>query len=160
MQTNKNEQPLFERPRYFLMTDKLTPEKRSWNMSRINGGETVTALAVRKMPYAAGYSFRLHGKDLPCRPEIVLLKYKAVVFVRGCFWYPQGRKDSGTPETNAGFWAAKLADNARRDIRNQTLSKQHGRNMQVIWKCEIHDTEVLVRITGISLYKCSKPAPI
>ena len=120
------------------MTDKLTPEKRSWNMSRIKGRDTAPELAVRKLLHAAGYRFRLHRKDLPGRPDIVLPKHKTVVFVHGCFWHSHGCKDSGTPKTNTGFWASKLADNSRRDIKNQTLLKQQGWNVQVIWECEIH----------------------
>jgi DNA mismatch endonuclease (patch repair protein) len=121
------------------MTDKLTTEKRSWNMSRIKGRDTAPELAVRKMLHAAGYRFRLHRKDLPGKPDIVLPKYKTVIFVHGCFWHSHGCKDSGTPKTNTGFWATKLADNARRDIKNQALLKQQGWNVQVIWECEIRN---------------------
>ena len=67
------------------MTDKLTPEKRAWNMSRIKGRDTAPELAVRKLLHAAGYRFRLHRKDLPGRPDIVLPKHKTVIFVHGCF---------------------------------------------------------------------------
>ena len=126
------------------MTDKLTPEKRSWNMSRIKGRDTAPELAVRKLLHAAGYRFRLHRKDLPGRPDIVLPKHKTVIFVHGCFWHSHGCKDSGTPKTNTGFWASKLADNARRDIKNQTLLTQQGWNVQVIWECEIHKTMELL----------------
>lgn len=149
----------FEQPGHFFMTDKLTPEKRSWNMSRIKWRDTAAELAVRKMLHAAEYRFRLHRKDLPGRPDIVLPKHKAVIFVHGCFWHSHGCKDSGTPKTNTGFWANKLEDNARRDIKNQTLLTQQGWNVQVIWECEIHDTEALVRSIGIKLNKCCKSAP-
>jgi DNA mismatch endonuclease (patch repair protein) len=121
------------------MTDTLTPKKRSWNMSRIKGRDTAAELAVRKMLHAAGYRFRLHKKDLPGRPDIVLPKHKAVIFVHGCFWHSHGCKDSGIPKTNTGFWAKKLEDNVRRDIKNQTLLKQQGWYVQVIWECEIRN---------------------
>ena len=127
------------------MTDKLTPERRSWNMSRIKGRGTAPELAVRKMLHAAGYRFRLHRKDLLGRPDIVLPKYETVIFVHGCFWHSHGCKDSGTPKTNTGFWATKLADNARRDIKNQTLLKQQGWNVQVIWECELQKQDILIR---------------
>ena len=141
------------------MTGKLTPRKRSWNIPRIKGQDTASGLAVSKMPHSPEYRFRLRRKDLPSRPEIVLPKYKEVIFVRECFWHPYRRKDPSTPERNTGFRPAKLADNARRDIENQTLSKQQEQNVQVIWKHEIRDTEAVVRTTGVKLYKCSKPAP-
>jgi len=126
------------------MTDKLSPEKRSWNMSRIRGRDTAPELAVRKLLHAAGFRFRLHRKDLPGRPDIVLPKYKTVIFVHGCFWHSHGCKDSGTPKTNSGFWSTKLADNARRDTKNRTLLEQQRWNVEVIWECEIKKTSELI----------------
>ena len=139
------------------MTDKLTPEKRSWNMSRIKGQNTAPELAVRKVLHKAGYRFRLHRKDLPGRPDIVLPKYKTVIFVHGCFWHSHGCKDSGTPKTNTGFWSGKLADNVCRDTKNQTLLKQQGWNVQVIWECEIRDTATL--LCGLNLCINSSSLP-
>jgi DNA mismatch endonuclease (patch repair protein) len=136
------------------VTDKLTPEKRSWNMSRIKGQNTAPELAVRKVLHKAGYRFRLHRKDLPGRPDIVLPKYKTVIFVHGCFWHSHGCKDSGTPKTNTGFWSGKLADNVCRDTRNQTLLKQQGWNVQVIWECEIRDTATL--LCGLNFGSCQR----
>lgn len=136
------------------MTDKLNPEKRSWNMSRIRGRDTAPELAVRKILHAAGFRFRLHRKDLPGRPDIVLPKYKTVVFVHGCFWHCHGCKDSGTPKTNTSFWATKLADNARRDIKNQTLLKQQGWSVEVIWECEMHHAMGLLnRLKTVRIYQ-------
>ena len=136
------------------MADKLTLEKRSWNMSRIKGRDTAPELAVRKTLHAAGYRFRLHRKDLPGKPDIVLPKYKTVIFVHGCFWHSHGCKDSGTPKTNTSFWAAKLADNVRRDIKNQALLTQQGWNVQVIWECEIRNaTELLSRLNTALLHQ-------
>jgi DNA mismatch endonuclease (patch repair protein) len=117
-------------------------------MSRIKGQHTAPELAVRKMLHAAGYRFRLHRKDLPGKPDIVLPKYKTVLFVHGCFWHSHGCKHSGTPKTNTGFWATKLADNALRDIKKQTLLIQLGWSVLVIWECEVRNTwELLSRMS-------------
>ena len=126
------------------MTDKINPEIRSWNMSRIKGRNTAPELAVRKILHAAGFRYRLHRKDLPGRPDIVLPKYMIVIFVHGCFWHCHGCKDSGTPKTNTGFWATKLADNARRDTKNQTFLTEQGWNVQVIWECELRKQDILI----------------
>jgi len=69
------------------MSDNLTKEKRSWNMSRIRGKDTKPEIAVRKMLHAAGFRFRLHVRNLPGKPDVVLQKWKTVIFVRGCFWH-------------------------------------------------------------------------
>lgn len=123
--------------RHFLMTDKLTPEKRSWNMSRIMGRDTAPELAVRKMLHASEYRFRPHRKDLTGRPDIVLPKYKTMISVHRRFLHFHGCKDSGTPKTNTGFWATKLADNTRRGSKNQALLKQLGWKVRFTWKCEV-----------------------
>jgi len=126
------------------MTDKLDPEKRSWNMSRIKGRDTAPELAVRKILHSAGFRFRLHRKDLLGRPDIVLPKYRTVIFVHGCFWHGYGCKDSGIPKSNTSFWATKLADNARRDTKNQRLLIEKGWNVQVFWECEIQKQDILI----------------
>jgi DNA mismatch endonuclease (patch repair protein) len=84
--------------------DHLTPKMRSWNMSKIRGTETAPERAVRSMLHRAGYRFRKNVKTLPGKPDIVLPKYKTVIFVHGCFWHRhKGCKDATTPKTNNAF---------------------------------------------------------
>lgn len=130
------------------MTDKLTPERRSWNMSRIKGRDTAPELIVRSLLHRSGYRFRLHQKSLPGRPDIVLRKYNSVVFVNGCFWHSHGCKDSGTPKSNTGAWQKKLNDTVLRDVRNYALLEQAGWRVLVVWECELRDIDALSRRIG------------
>jgi len=87
------------------MVDHLTPEKRSWNMSLIKSSGTKPEKIVRSLLHSMGYRFRLHRKDLPARPDIVLPKHKTAIFVRGCFWHRHhGCKNTTMPKTNTEFW--------------------------------------------------------
>ncbi|MBU0676720.1 MAG: very short patch repair endonuclease [Verrucomicrobia bacterium] len=94
------------------MVDHLTPEKRSWNMSRIRGKNTKPELIVRSLLHRMGYRFTVNGplnKKLPGKPDIVLPKYRTVIFVHGCFWHRhRGCKGSTTPSTRREFWKEKL----------------------------------------------------
>ena len=100
--------------------DRLTQARRSWNMSHIRGKNTKPELVVRSLLHRMGYRFRLHGKKLPGRPDIVLPKYRTVVFVHGCFWHRhRGCKNCTTPTNNRSFWVAKLEGNAARDRLNR-----------------------------------------
>jgi DNA mismatch endonuclease (patch repair protein) len=91
------------------MKDRLSKEKRSWNMSRIKGKNTKPEIALRSILHRMGYRFRLHAKNLPGRPDIVLPKYKTVIFVHGCFWHRhRGCKNCTTPTNRRHFWIAKL----------------------------------------------------
>src|SRR5256885_2386230 len=98
------------------MRDRLTKARRSWNMSRIRGKNTTPELIVRKLLHRMGYRFRLHAKNLPGRPDIVLKKYKTVIFVHGCFWHRhKGCKNCTTPTNRREWWIAKLEGNVARD---------------------------------------------
>jgi len=121
------------------MVDKLTKEKRSWNMSRIKGKDTKPEKAVRSLLHYLGYRFRLQRKDLPGKPDIVLPKYRTVVFVHGCFWHSHGCKDSGIPKTNSEFWHEKLAKNKLRDGKNSLKLRELGWSVLVVWECELKD---------------------
>ena len=100
----------------FDMRDRLTKERRSWNMSRIRGKDATPEKFVRSVLHKLGYRFRLHGKKLPGRPDIVLAKHKTVIFVHGCFWHRhRGCKNCTTPTTNRNFWVGKLEGNAALD---------------------------------------------
>lgn len=119
------------------MRDRLSRERRSWNMSRIRGKNTGPELVVRSALHRLGYRFRLHGKKLPGRPDVVLPKYRTVVFVHGCFWHRhRGCRNCTTPTNNRSFWVEKLEGNAARDkVRVRALRKL-GWRVVVVWECE------------------------
>jgi len=132
--------------------DTLSSEKRSWNMSRIRGANTKPELAVRSMLHRMGYRFRISNKALPGRPDIVLTKYRSVIFVHGCFWHRhQGCKYAYTPKSRLDFWGQKFEGNVMRDKNNNFLLKKSRWLPIVVWECEIkHNAEaVLGRVSGI-----------
>ncbi len=120
--------------------DRMTPEQRSRCMSRIKGKNTKPERVVRSFLHRSGFRFRLHRKDLPGCPDIVLPKYRTVIFVHGCFWHRHpGCPRTTTPKTNVEFWGKKFAENVARDERNRQALVELGWNVVVIWECEIKD---------------------
>lgn len=118
------------------MTDVVSAQKRSEMMSGIRGKNTRPELQVRKALFAMGYRFRLHRKDLPGRPDIVLPRWRVAILVHGCFWH--GHKDcryAKTPSTRTAFWAAKLESNRQRDQRDLESLRAAGWRTLVIWEC-------------------------
>lgn len=115
--------------------DKKT---RSYNMSRIKGTNTKPEEIVRKYLFSKGFRYRKNDKRLPGTPDIVLPKYKTVIFVNGCFWH--GHKDCRyfvIPKTNTDFWLNKINTNIERDKRKQEALKELGWNVIVVWECEL-----------------------
>lgn len=124
--------------------DHLTPEKRSWNMSRIKSKDTTPERIVRSFLHRNGFRFRLHVKDLPGKPDIVLPKYKTVIEVRGCFWHRHpGCKSATNPSSNVDFWQKKFAANVSRDERTEQELKKLGWNVIVVWECETDKSNLL-----------------
>jgi DNA mismatch endonuclease (patch repair protein) len=120
------------------MTDIWTKEKRSEVMSLIRSNNTKPEKVVRSMMHRMGFRFRLHHQDLPGRPDIVLPKYRAVIFVHGCFWHQhKGCRDGKIPQSNYDYWEPKLKGNARRDEENLAALENAGWNTLVIWECEL-----------------------
>lgn len=120
------------------MADFLSPAERSERMSRIRGQDTKPELIVRRLLHAAGFRFRLHATDLVGRPDIVLPKYKAVVFVHGCFWHRHSQcAVASNPKSNRAFWRAKFEANVRRDKRNRARLRRLGWHVFVIWECQV-----------------------
>ncbi len=106
-------------------------------MSRIRGKDTKPELRVRSQLHRMGYRFRLHRKDLPGRPDIVLPKYDTVIFVHGCFWHRhKGCGACYTPKTRPEFWKKKFGGNIRRDRTNINLLRKQGWKVLIIWECE------------------------
>ena len=112
-------------------------EQRSRNMSAIKSKNTKPEIAVRKVLHSMGYRFRLHGKDLPGSPDIVLPKYRTVIFVHGCFWHRHKNcKYATTPKTRREFWENKFKVNLKRDLEIQEKIKNLDWRSVVIWECE------------------------
>lgn len=127
--------------------DIISEEKRSWNMSRIRGKNTKPEIIVRSMLHKMGYRFRIHRKDLPGKPDIVLPKYNTVIFVHGCFWHRhKGCKYAYTPKTRVKFWEDKFAGTVKRDKQHLVQLKQNGWKVFIIWECETKDMDRLKKI--------------
>ena len=120
------------------MADVHTPEQRSYNMSRIHGKNTKPEELVRKYLFSQGFRYRKNDAKLPGKPDIVLPKYKTVIFVNGCFWHGhEGCRYFVWPKNNAEFWKEKITRNIRRDKNNHQLLVEQGWRVIDIWECEL-----------------------
>ena len=127
-----------------MAAEEIVSSVRSRNMAAIRGKDTAPELAVRRILHAMGLRFRLHRKDLPGRPDIVLPKHRTVVFVHGCFWHRhKGCRYTTTPKTRQEFWQTKFAANVERDRRNRTDLQQLGWRVIVVWECELRNSRYL-----------------
>jgi DNA mismatch endonuclease, patch repair protein len=115
--------------------DVHSPEQRSFNMSRIRGKDTGPEMIVRRWFWKNGYRYRLHRKDLPGKPDIILPKYHAVLFVHGCFWHRHGCKATTAPSTNQEFWLKKFNDTITRDNQNIQTLIENGWRVAIVWEC-------------------------
>ena len=121
-----------------MMMDNLTPTQRSQCMSKIKGKDTKPEKFVRSLLHKMGYRFRLHRRDLPGNPDIVIPKYKKVIFVHGCFWHGHEECNRAKrPGSNKAFWHEKLSKNIERDRQNYKKIKILGWDYLIIWQCEI-----------------------
>lgn len=126
--------------------DILTKEKRSWLMSRIRGSDTHPELVVRSTLHGMGYRFRLHRKNLPGKPDIVLPKLKTVVLVHGCFWHRhEGCRFAYQPGSRQEFWQKKFARNVERDKEVRKKLQFLGWRVLVVWECQTRSVETLSR---------------
>lgn len=120
------------------MADIKSKESRSYNMSRIKGKGTKPEELVRKYLFSRGFRYRKNDKRLPGSPDIVLPKYRTVIFVNGCFWHKhEGCKYFVWPRDNAEFWKEKIQANVMRDERKQTELIAQGWNVIIVWECEL-----------------------
>lgn len=132
------------------MVDVLTQEQRRLNMSRIQGRNTNIELQVRKLLYANGFRFRLHRRDLPGNPDIVLAKYHACIFVHGCFWHGHSCSLFRLPATRQEFWSQKLNGNRKRDaLVTQSLLEQ-GWRVLTIWECALRGPGRMDRVAFLN----------
>ena len=132
----------------------LNPEvdpARSALMSRVRGKDTKPEIKVRRLLHRLGYRFRLHRKDLPGSPDIVLPRLRTVVFVHGCFWHRHpGCKMASTPKTRTDFWQAKFARNVERDALYEARLREMSWTVIVVWECQTRkETDLALRLTEL-----------
>lgn len=120
---------------------------RSALMSRIRSSGTKPEIVVRRALHALSFRFRLHRRDLPGKPDIVLPKYKLAIFVHGCFWHQHPNcKLASRPKTRSEYWAPKLASNVARDRRHVRALGEMGWRVEIVWECETRDAKRLVKV--------------
>ncbi|OUL72152.1 very short patch repair endonuclease [Paraburkholderia hospita] len=125
--------------------DTLTPRERSERMSRIKGKDTKPELFVRRLVHGMGYRYRLHGRGLPGRPDLVFAKKRKVIFVHGCFWHRHvGCRLARLPKSRLDFWQCKLDRNIERDREVERRLAELGWNVMIVWECEVKNEAVLM----------------
>lgn len=123
------------------MADRISKEHRSWNMSRIKGKDTVPEKQLRSMLHRSGYRYRLHHPGLPGRPDIVLLKYRAVIFVHGCYWHRhRGCPNATTPKSRTEFWQRKFGETVKRDKLKAKQLERLEWQVITVWECELKNS--------------------
>lgn len=126
--------------------DRISKEHRSWNMSRIRGKNTAPELAVRSMLHRMGYRFRLHPRELPGVPDLVLPRFRTVVFVNGCFWHRHNSCQLAySPKTRVTFWQDKFRDTIKRDEVTCATLRLLGWHVLIVWQCELADKVALAK---------------
>ena len=118
--------------------DRLSPDQRSWTMSRVKGKDTKIEVQVRKYLFSKGFRFRKNDKRYPGKPDVVLPKYKTVIFVNGCFWHQHPNcSRSKLPVANAEYWKNKLQKNVINDRIHREQLQQMGWTVIYLWECEL-----------------------
>jgi DNA mismatch endonuclease (patch repair protein) len=126
------------------MTDVYSPEKRSAVMRRVKGRDTKPELAVRKALTALGARYRLHRKDLPGKPDIVMPGRRLALFVHGCFWHGHDcLRGARVPKANRDYWVGKVARNRARDATSRAALEATGWRVETLWECELKDEAAL-----------------
>lgn len=127
------------------MTDIYSKAKRRDIMRRVRSADTKPELRVRSLLHHLGYRFRLHREDLPGRPDVVLARHRTAIFIHGCFWHQHsGCKKAALPKSNRKVWAAKLARNLERDLRNIQELEERNWKVAVVWECDSTDPVAVV----------------
>ena len=115
-------------------------------MSRIRSKDTKPEVAVRKLLHSMGFRFRLHRRDLPGCPDIVLPKYKKIIFVQGCFWYGHNCTLASKPKSNSTYWSNKILMNQTRDARNINSLRTAGWDVLELWECDVRRWEEIEKV--------------
>lgn len=132
------------------MADVHSKKIRSYNMSRIKGRNTKPEILIRKFLFSKGLRFRLHAKNLPGKPDIVLPKYKTVIFVHGCFWHGHSNcKYFVMPKTRRSFWEKKIFGNKEKDLRSLKILRKLGWKSITVWECQLKSKEIDKTLTGL-----------
>ena len=126
--------------RMLWMTDVFSPEQRSAVMARVKGKDTTPELKVRRALHRLGARFRLHRKDLPGAPDIVLPGRKLAIFVHGCFWHGHDcARGARVPKQNRDYWLGKVGRNRERDAASRAALEADGWRVETVWECELKD---------------------
>jgi DNA mismatch endonuclease (patch repair protein) len=126
--------------------DRLTPERRSWLMSRVKSKNTTLEMAVRHLVFAMGFRYRLHDRRLPGRPDLVFAGRRKAIFINGCFWHGhEGCRYARLPKSNVEMWKAKVDRNRERDRASIAALKSSGWKVLTVWQCELKKKEILVK---------------
>lgn len=128
------------------MADNHTKEQRSYNMSRIRSKNNAPEEKVRKFLFSKGFRYRKNDKKLPGCPDIVLPKYKTVIFVNGCFWHKHSCKRFVWPASNEEYWKKKILRNVERDEANAKALKELGWKVLIVWECELKKATIDKRL--------------
>ncbi len=132
------------------MADVHSKETRSYNMSRIKGKDTKPEMLVRKFLHAQGYRYRLHVKGMPGKPDIVLPKYKTVIFIHGCFWHGhEGCKYYVVPKTRTEWWLNKININTANDNKAIAALKNDGWKVITLWECDLKPNIIDKKLSSI-----------
>lgn len=127
--------------------DKLTPELRSENMSRIRSKHSVPERVVRSLVHSMGYRFRLHSKHLPGQPDLTFPGRRCVIFVHGCFWHQhKGCREGRLPGSRTDYWSPKLNGNVLRDRKRAAQLRRLGWRVMIVWECQIENPHLPSRI--------------
>lgn len=138
--------------------DVFTKSKRSDIMSKVSGKNTKPEIMVRKYLFSKGFRYRKNVKELPGKPDIVLRKYKTIIFIHGCFWHGHENCEAAKlPASNIDYWSKKISSSVTRDIHNKKILRELGWNVVVLWECELKAKD---REEKLSLFvkeiQCSK----
>lgn len=133
------------------MADNHTKEQRSYNMSKIRSTNSAPEEKVRKYLFSKGFRYRKNVKNLPGCPDIVLRKYKTVIFVNGCFWHKHDCPRFVWPSSNKEYWEPKILRNVERDERNTRLLRDSGWQVLVVWECELKKKYIKERLERLCL---------
>ena len=119
------------------MSDRISTEQRSRNMARVRNKNTAPEMIVRKTLHRLGYRFRLHRRDLPGSPDIVLPRHRAVIFVHGCFWHGHDCRRGKRPTSHTDCWTSKLDRTIERDRKSRMLLQERDWKVLVVWECQV-----------------------
>lgn len=131
------------------MADHVTPERRSFIMSKVGQKNTKPEMVLRRALHGLGYRYRLYRRDLPGSPDLVFPSRRKVIFVHGCFWHGHGCRWGQLPKTRSEYWLPKIEANKERDNRALTLLSEKGWQAMVVWQCELrYPEEVVERVVA------------